>query len=110
MMGALAVMAAQAALAVMAALAALAASKMAAIQLSVQGVAAGREGEMSTWLAGQAVLPARGAAMQVRYSANLAFLAVVNRMAVASRKTASVVGEAKAGRLLVVGAKALNTE
>jgi hypothetical protein len=37
----LAVMAAQAALAVMAALAALAASKMAAIRLSVQGVAAG---------------------------------------------------------------------
>jgi hypothetical protein len=32
-------------------------------------------------------------------------------MAVASRKTVlAVVGEAKAGRLLVVGAKALNTE
>jgi hypothetical protein len=59
---------------------ALVASKMAAIRLSVQGVAAGG---MSAWLAGQAVLPARGAAKQVRYLANMAFLAVVR--AVASR-------------------------
>jgi hypothetical protein len=88
----------------------MAASKMAAIRLSVQGVAAGGGGGMSAWLAGQAVLPARGAAPQVQYSANLAFLAVVNRMAVASRKTASVVEKAKAGRLLMAGAKALNTE
>jgi hypothetical protein len=75
MMAALVVMVAQAALAVMAALAALAASKMAAIRLSVQWVVAGGEGGMLAWLAGQAVLPARGAAMQVQYSANLAFLA-----------------------------------
>ncbi len=105
-MAALVVMAAQAVLAVMAALAALAASKMAAIRLLVQGMAAGRVGGMSALLAGQAVLPAHGAATQVGYSANLAFLAVMNRMAVASRRTASVVVEAKAGRLLVVGAKA----
>jgi hypothetical protein len=44
MMAALAVMAAQAALAVMAALVALEASKMAAIRLSVQGMAAGGKG------------------------------------------------------------------
>ncbi len=65
---------------------------------------------MSAWLAGQAVLPARGAAKQVRYSANLAFLAVVNRMAVANRMTASVVREAKVGWLLMAGARALSTE
>jgi hypothetical protein len=59
---------------------ALAALKMASIRLSVQGVAAGG---MSAWLADQAVMPARGAAKQVRYLANLAFLAVVK--AVASR-------------------------
>jgi hypothetical protein len=57
---------------------ALAASKMAAIRLSVQGVAAGG---MSAWLASQAVLPARGAAKQVRYLVNLAFLAVVRAVA-----------------------------
>jgi hypothetical protein len=85
----------------------MAASKMAAIQLSVQGVAAGG---MSAWLAGQAVLPVRGAAKQVRYSANLVFLAVVNRMAVANWMTASVVREAKVGRLLMAEARALSTE
>ncbi len=105
-MAALTVMAAQAALAVMAALAVLAASKMASIRLLVQGMAAGRVGGMSALLACQAVLPACGTATQVGCSANLAFLAVMNRMAVVSRRTASVVGVAKAGRLLVVGAKA----
>jgi hypothetical protein len=72
MMAALAGMAVQAALAVMAAQAALAV--------------------MSAWLAGQAVLSARGEAMQVRRFASLAFLAVVSRVAVARRRTASVVG------------------
>jgi hypothetical protein len=78
MMAALAEMAAQAALAVMAALAemaemaalaglaVMAASEMAAIRLSAQGVAAGVEEGKSAWLADQAVLPARGAALQVR--------------------------------------------
>jgi hypothetical protein len=59
MMAAPAEMAAQAVLVVMAAL------RMAAIRLSVQGVAAGGEDWMSAWLAGQAVLPARGVATQV---------------------------------------------
>jgi hypothetical protein len=62
MMAAPAEMAAQVVLVVMAALAA---SRMAAIRLSVQGVAAGGEDGMSAWLAGQAVLPAQGAAAQV---------------------------------------------
>jgi hypothetical protein len=65
---------------------------MAAIRLSLQGMAAGEEGVMSAWLAGQAVLSARGEAMRVRRFASLAFLAVVNRVAVARRRTASVVG------------------
>jgi hypothetical protein len=76
----------------MAALVALEASKMAAIRLPLQGMAAGGKGVMSAWLAGQAVLSARGEVMQVRWSASLAFLAVVSRMAVACRRTASVVG------------------
>ncbi len=101
-----AALAAQAALAVMAALVVLAVSKMASIQLLVQGMAAGRVGGMLALLAGQAVLPARGTATQVGCSANLAFFGVMNQMAVASRWTASVVGVAKDGRLLVVGAKA----
>ncbi len=67
-------------------------SKMAAIRLTVQGMAAGGEGVMSAWSAGLAVLSARGEATQVRWSASLALLTVVNRMAVASRKTTSVVG------------------
>jgi hypothetical protein len=96
-LAALAVMAAQAAqaaLAVMAAMVALEASKMAAIRLQLQGMAAGGGGAgvMSAWLAGQAVLSARGEAMQVRWSVGLACLGVVSRMAVARRRTASVVG------------------
>ncbi len=82
-------MAVQAALA---ALVVLEASKMAAIRLSVQGMAAGGEGVMSAWLAGQAVLSAREEATQVRWSASLAFFTVVSQMAVESRRTASVVG------------------
>jgi hypothetical protein len=62
-MAAPAEMAAQAALAVMTAR--MAVSRMAAIRLPVQRVAAGGEEGMSAWLAGQAVLPARGAATQV---------------------------------------------
>ncbi len=46
----------------------------------------------------------------IRLSANLAFLAVVEWIAVANRKTVSVVGEAKAGTLLMAEAKALHTE
>jgi hypothetical protein len=65
---------------------------MAAIQLSLQGMAGGGEGVMSAWLAGQAVFSARGEAMLVRRFASLAFLAVVSRVAVARRRTASVVG------------------
>jgi hypothetical protein len=115
MMAAPAEMAAQAVLVEMAALAAsrmaasrMAASRMAAIRLSVQGVAAWGEDWMSAWLAGPAVLPARGVATQVGYKANLAYLAVVDRMSVANRKT--VVEEAKARRLLMAVAKALKTE
>ncbi len=81
---------------------------MAAIRLSVQGVAAWGEDWMSAWLAGQAVLPARGVATQVGCTANLAYLAVVDRMSMANQKT--VVEEAKARRLLMVVAKALKTE
>jgi hypothetical protein len=64
MMAAPVEMAAQAALAALAA-SRMAVSRMAAIRLPVQGVAAGGEEGMSAWLAGQAVLPARGAATQV---------------------------------------------
>ncbi len=105
MMAAPAEMAAQAVLVEMAALAA---SRMAAIRLSVQGVAAWGEDWMSAWLAGQAVLPAHGVATQVGCTANLAYLAVVGRMSVANRKT--VVEEAKARRLLMAVAKALKTK
>jgi hypothetical protein len=108
MMAAPAEMAAQAVLVEMAEMAALAASRMAAIRLSVQGVAAWGEDWMSAWLAGQAVLPAHGVATQVGCTANLAYLAVVDRMSVANRKT--VVEEAKARRLLMAVAKALKTE
>jgi hypothetical protein len=88
MMAVLVEMAAQAALAEMAALAVVAAlAEMAA----------------------QAALAASEMAA-IRLSANLAFLAVVGWMAVANRKTASVVGEAKAGMLLLAEAKALHTE
>jgi hypothetical protein len=54
-------------------------------------------------MAAQAALAASG-------MANLAFLAVVGWMVVASRKAVSVVGEAKAGTLLMAEAKVLHTE
>ncbi len=87
----LAEMAAQAALAEMAALAVMAA------------LAALAE------MAAQAALAALEM-VAIRLSVNLAFLAVVEWMAVANRKTVSVVGEAKAGTLLMAEAKALHTE
>ncbi len=60
-------------------------------------------------MAAQAALAASGMAA-IRLSVNLAFLAVVEWLAVANRKTVSVVGEAKAGTLLMVEAKVLHTE
>jgi hypothetical protein len=60
-------------------------------------------------MAAQAALAASGMAA-IRLSANLAFLAVVEWMVVANRKTVYVVGEAKAGTLLLAEAKVLHTE
>ncbi len=49
------------------------------------------------------------AAMAASGMTNLAFLAVVGWMVVASRKAVCVVGEAKAGTLLMAEAKVLHT-